>query len=267
MRTTSTRFLRATCSHAPRRARLVYDAHELYSGFEQHPPRIWHGSRSSLEGRLARARRRGRDGQRADRGRADAAAAAPAAAAPRPQLPAARARRRRAAARRSGAGGLSGGGRPRPAARRRRRGGACRARGRVSRPSLGGDGRPSQGSGRAARRARRARRGASAPFDIGLVIDRPETDNTRARPPEQAVRVPHGGSRGRGPACARDGGARGGVRSRRRLRAGLSRRCAAAACGGSSGARRDAPPGARAWPSLASTPSSSVPHSVRAWGI
>ena len=37
-----------------RRARLVYDAHELYSGFEQHPPRIWHRLSLSLEGVLAR---------------------------------------------------------------------------------------------------------------------------------------------------------------------------------------------------------------------
>lgn len=37
-----------------RRARLVYDAHELYSGFEAHPPRLWARLSLALEGTLAR---------------------------------------------------------------------------------------------------------------------------------------------------------------------------------------------------------------------
>jgi glycosyltransferase involved in cell wall biosynthesis len=36
------------------RARLVYDAHELYSGFERNPPRFWHWLSLRLEGALAR---------------------------------------------------------------------------------------------------------------------------------------------------------------------------------------------------------------------
>ena len=35
-------------------ARLVYDAHELYTGFEEHPPRSWALAIRGLEGRLAR---------------------------------------------------------------------------------------------------------------------------------------------------------------------------------------------------------------------
>ena len=37
-----------------RRARLVYDAHELYSGFEADPPRLWGRLSRALEGALAR---------------------------------------------------------------------------------------------------------------------------------------------------------------------------------------------------------------------
>lgn len=37
-----------------RRARLVYDAHELYSGFERNPPRLWGKVSLALEGALAR---------------------------------------------------------------------------------------------------------------------------------------------------------------------------------------------------------------------
>lgn len=37
-----------------RRARLVYDAHELYSGFETDPPRLWRSFALALEGFLAR---------------------------------------------------------------------------------------------------------------------------------------------------------------------------------------------------------------------
>ena len=36
------------------KARLVYDAHELYSGFEADPPRLWHRLSLALEGALAR---------------------------------------------------------------------------------------------------------------------------------------------------------------------------------------------------------------------
>jgi glycosyltransferase involved in cell wall biosynthesis len=36
------------------RARLVYDAHELYSGFERNPPRLWAKLSLMLEGLLAR---------------------------------------------------------------------------------------------------------------------------------------------------------------------------------------------------------------------
>ena len=36
------------------KARLVYDAHELYSGFEAEPPRLWHWLSLRLEGLLAR---------------------------------------------------------------------------------------------------------------------------------------------------------------------------------------------------------------------
>ena len=37
-----------------RRARLVYDAHELYTGFEERPPRLWAAAIRALEGVLAR---------------------------------------------------------------------------------------------------------------------------------------------------------------------------------------------------------------------
>src|SRR6185437_13067932 len=37
-----------------RRARLVYDAHELYSGFEADPPRLWWRLSLALEGLFAR---------------------------------------------------------------------------------------------------------------------------------------------------------------------------------------------------------------------
>ena len=36
------------------RARLVYDAHELYTGFEERPPRLWAAAVRTLEGFLAR---------------------------------------------------------------------------------------------------------------------------------------------------------------------------------------------------------------------
>lgn len=37
-----------------RNARLVYDAHELYTGFERQPPRLWLAVASRIEGALAR---------------------------------------------------------------------------------------------------------------------------------------------------------------------------------------------------------------------
>ena len=47
--------LPAGCLIARRaKARLVYDAHELYSGFEADPPRLWHRLSLALEGALAR---------------------------------------------------------------------------------------------------------------------------------------------------------------------------------------------------------------------
>ena len=119
---------------------------------------------------------------------------------------------------------------------RRRHGAAARRRRTAARPACGSS-RPCAPDALVA---------ALAPYDIGLVIDRLETDNARLALPEQAVRVPDGRSRGRGPAGAGDGGARRGARGRRRLRARTARRRAAAARSGPRRARRDAPARPRA---------------------
>ena len=111
---------------------------------------------------------------------------------------------------------------------------------------LGGDGRPLPGVRVEPPVAPDALVAALAPYDIGLVIDRLDTDNTRLALPNKlfeylmaglAVAVP------RAPAMAELVEAHG---SRRRLRARTARRCAAAARGGPGGARRDAAPCARA---------------------
>ena len=165
------------------KARLVYDAHELYTGFDADPPRLWLAAIAALEGALAR--------------RADAVITVS------EQIADELVRRHRLPRRplvvlncppvdgapvrepcRRAAGDLPGGRRPRPRAPRppplaalpgrRRRDAASSATSRRRRASSG-----STPCGQDELVA------ALEPFDVGLVIDRTATDNTRLALPNK----------------------------------------------------------------------------------
>jgi glycogen synthase len=167
------------------RARLVYDAHELYSGFERNPPRLWHWLSLRLEGALA--------------GRADAVVTV--------SEPIAAELTRRLRLRRPPVVVLncppleSVEVEPRPGAPVRAIYQAAAGPGRllgdvvdaaqtapevdVTVRLLGGDGRPLPGVRVEPPVAPDALVPALAPYDVGLVIDRLETENTRLALPNK----------------------------------------------------------------------------------